>query len=131
MYRHRTTRVKSSLSIFAQKYLCKFEDTTYFILQNKYLHICEDSFGGKMLRDDCTPNITLYFPQVLVKLIFFFESDYRPPQLLILSVLCNMSDIKVKSGFFDLSLPPATTIEQSQAAMPQQQSLSSHLGGIE
>ena len=81
-----------------------------------------------MLRDDC---ITL-FPQVLVKLIFFFESDYRPPQLLILSVLCNMSDIKVKSGFFDLSLPPATTtIEQSQAAMPQQQSLSSHLGGIE
>ena len=71
-----------------------------------------------MLRDDCVPNITL-FPQVLVKLIFFFESDNRPPQLLILSVLCNMSDIKVKSGFFDLSLPPATTIEQSQAAESQ------------
>ena len=32
-----------SLSIFAQKYLCRWEDT-YFILQNKYLPIIEDSF---------------------------------------------------------------------------------------
>ena len=37
--------------IFALKYLCKCEDT-YFILQNKYLRICEDSFGAKILRDD-------------------------------------------------------------------------------
>ena len=43
---------KSSLSIVAQKYLCKCEDT-YFILQNKYLCIYEDSFGEKILRDDC------------------------------------------------------------------------------
>ena len=41
-----------SLSIFAQKYLCKCEGT-YFALQNKYLHIYEDGFGTKILRDDC------------------------------------------------------------------------------
>ena len=46
---------QSSLSIFSQKYLCKCEDT-YFILQNKYLRIHKDSFGGKILRDDCTHN---------------------------------------------------------------------------
>ena len=57
MYRHRTTRAKSSLSIFAQKYLCIFEDTTYFILQNKYHHVWEDSFEVKILRDDCAPNV--------------------------------------------------------------------------
>ena len=44
--------VQSSLSIFAQKYLHKCEDT-FFILQNKYLCIYEDSFGVKILRDDC------------------------------------------------------------------------------
>ena len=37
------------------KYLRKCKDT-YFILQNKYLHIYEDSFGVKILRDDCTLN---------------------------------------------------------------------------
>ena len=44
--------------IFAQKYLRKCKDT-YFILQNKYIRIYEDSFGGfgaKILRDDCPPN---------------------------------------------------------------------------
>ena len=35
--------VQSSLSIFAQKYLCKCE-RTYFILQNKHLCIYKDSF---------------------------------------------------------------------------------------
>ena len=44
--------VHSSLSIFAQKYLRKCKDT-YFILQNKYLHIYEDTFGAKILRDYC------------------------------------------------------------------------------
>ena len=39
--------VQSSLSIFAQKYLCKCE-RTYFILQNKHLCIYEDSFGAKI-----------------------------------------------------------------------------------
>ena len=42
--------MQSSLSIFAQKYLHKCEDT-YFILQNKYLGIYEDTFG-----DDCDQN---------------------------------------------------------------------------
>ena len=42
--------VQSSLSIFAQKYLHKGEDT-YFILQNNYLYIYKDSFGAKILRD--------------------------------------------------------------------------------
>ena len=43
---------QSSLIIFAQKYIGKCEDT-YFILQNKYLCIYKDSFGAKILRDDC------------------------------------------------------------------------------
>ena len=46
-----TLSAQSSLSIFAQMYLCKCEDT-YFILQNKYLCIYEDSFGAEILRDD-------------------------------------------------------------------------------
>ena len=45
--------MQSSLSIFAQKYLRKCEDT-YFILQNKYLSIYKDSFGAKILSDDCS-----------------------------------------------------------------------------
>ena len=45
-------RKSMGLCIFAQKYLHKFEDT-YFILQNMYLHIYEDSFEAKILRDDC------------------------------------------------------------------------------
>ena len=40
------------LSIFAQKYICKCKDT-YYILQNKYLSIYEDSFGTKIFRYDC------------------------------------------------------------------------------
>ena len=47
---------QSFLSIFAQKYLSKCEDT-YFILQNKYLCIYEDSFGVKLLRDDCAARV--------------------------------------------------------------------------
>ena len=43
---------QSSPSIFTQKYLRKCKDT-YFILQNKYLSIYEDSFGAKILRDEC------------------------------------------------------------------------------
>ena len=44
---------QSSLSILAQKYLDKCEDT-YFILQKKYyLCIYKDSFGAKILWDDC------------------------------------------------------------------------------
>ena len=42
-----SSSVQSSLSIFAQKYLCKYKDT-YFILENTYFHIYKDSF--------CAPN---------------------------------------------------------------------------
>ena len=50
--------MQSSLSIFNQKYICKYKDT-YFILQNKYLRINEDSFGAKILRrDDCALSTT-------------------------------------------------------------------------
>ena len=45
-----------SPSAFAQKYLCIWEDT-YFFLQNKYLRIYEDSFGVKILRDDCSHSL--------------------------------------------------------------------------
>ena len=48
--------VQSSLCIFAQKYRRKCKDT-YFILQNKYLRIYEDSFGLMILRDDCASNL--------------------------------------------------------------------------
>ena len=43
---------QSSLSIFTQKYIPKCKDT-YFILQNKYFCIYEDSFGAMIVRDDC------------------------------------------------------------------------------
>ena len=48
--------VQSSLSIINQNYLRKCNNT-YFIIQNKYLHIYEDSFGTKILRDDCAHSI--------------------------------------------------------------------------
>ena len=48
----RSFSTQSSLSIFAQKYFCKCKDT-YFILKNKSLCIYEDSFGAKVLTDDC------------------------------------------------------------------------------
>ena len=48
-----SSSVQSSLSIFAQKYLCKYKDT-YFILENTYFHIYkEDSF--------CAPNKSIKF----------------------------------------------------------------------
>ena len=50
---------QSSLSIFAQKYFHKCKDN-YFILQNKYFCIYEDSFGAKILRDDCALSITYF-----------------------------------------------------------------------
>ena len=42
----------SAQVLTAHKYPCKCEDI-YFILQNKYLCIYEDSFGAMILRDDC------------------------------------------------------------------------------
>ena len=47
--------VQSSLSIFAQKYFRKCEDT-YFVLQNKYICIYKDSLGA---RDNCGLSITI------------------------------------------------------------------------
>ena len=59
-------------SIFAQKYLHKCKDT-YFILQNKYVRIYEDSFGGfgaKIPRDDCPPNPHHLTWSILTSLLF-------------------------------------------------------------
>ena len=60
---HEYISAQSSQSIFAQEYLRECEDT-YFILQNKYLHIYKQSFGAKILRDDCTlkldPSLELF-----------------------------------------------------------------------
>ena len=36
-------------------------DDTYLILQNKYLHIYEDSVRAKILRDDCTPSMIRFY----------------------------------------------------------------------
>ena len=46
MFFQKAYSTQSSLSIFTQKYLRKCEDT-FFILQNKYLWIYEDSFGAR------------------------------------------------------------------------------------
>ena len=46
------------LSLFAQKYLRKCKDT-FFISQKKYLHIYEDSFGAKILIDDCDHKVQI------------------------------------------------------------------------
>ena len=36
------------------------------MLQNKYLHIYEDSFGAKILRDDCTLYASIRIMYILV-----------------------------------------------------------------
>ena len=51
--------VLSSLGVFAPKHLHKCKNT-YFILQNKYLCIYEDSFGAKILIDDCTLIVPIF-----------------------------------------------------------------------
>ena len=43
---------QSSISFFTQKYLRESEDNN-FILQNKYIRIYDDSFGAKVVKDDC------------------------------------------------------------------------------
>ena len=60
-------KIQSFLIIFAQRYLCKCKNT-YIILQNKYLCIYEDSFGAKILRDNCT----LYMFFFLLGLMFLW-----------------------------------------------------------
>ena len=59
MFSYQLLSMQSSLSIFAQKYPRICEDT-YFILQNNYLCIYENSFGAKILRDDCAHNYQLW-----------------------------------------------------------------------
>ena len=46
------SKIRKKYAIIS-KYLRKCEDT-YFILQKKYLRIYKDTFGTKILRDDCT-----------------------------------------------------------------------------
>ena len=55
-YGNQKYNVQSSLSI-----KCK---DTYFILQNKYLRIDEDSFGAKILRNDCALDVSLLLAKV-------------------------------------------------------------------
>ena len=66
--------MKSSLSIFAQKYIRKYKDT-YFILQNKYLR---NSIGAKILRDDCAiiilPNENYSHKPIQISEYFFLFS---------------------------------------------------------
>ena len=61
-----TIGAQSSLSIFAQKYLCKWRDN-YFIIQKKYLCIWKDSFGAKINSD------------LLIALFFHFQSAIAMP----------------------------------------------------
>ena len=68
-----TSKLKSKCAIILlSKYLCwkvylRKCKNTYFILQNKYLHIYEDSFGAKIPRDDCTQNLLRYFARLWSK----------------------------------------------------------------
>ena len=50
--------MQSSLSIFALKYLGKCKDLFYFTKVSMYLCIYEDSFGAKILRNDCALNMS-------------------------------------------------------------------------
>ena len=60
MWSH-TSLVRNHLLVSLLKmYLGKFEDT-YFILQNKYLYVYEDSFRAKILRYD-SPYLTISLP---------------------------------------------------------------------
>ena len=65
----RSFSTQSSLSTFAQKYLPKCKDI-YFILQNKHLHIYEDSFGAKIIKDDCALSV-LYMVCKRIKIVQF------------------------------------------------------------
>ena len=47
---------QSSIGIFTQKYLHKCENT-YFILQNNYHCIFENSFGAKIVRQMIAPQV--------------------------------------------------------------------------
>ena len=73
---------QSSLSIFAQKYLRKYKET-YFILQYKYLCIYKDSFGAKILPDDCNLIMigffvkTLYSSSNYLYVMQFFPTIYN------------------------------------------------------
>ena len=81
--------VKSSLSFFAQKYLRKSEDT-WFIIQNKYLCIYEDSFGAKIVREDCAPKSSISIGINIHKLLLviaIWTSKSREPGVLCLIII--------------------------------------------
>ena len=64
---------QSSLSIFAQKYLRKREET-YFFLQNKYLHIYEVCFGVKMLRNNFALNYNCLDKKIII-IIYYPDKE--------------------------------------------------------
>ena len=58
-------RKKIGLNGVLQDYLHKCEDN-YFILQNKYLRIYEDSFGVKILRDNFALNYNCFDKKIII-----------------------------------------------------------------
>ena len=97
-----TIGVQSSLSISAQKYFRKCEDI-YFILQKKYLWIYKDSFGAKILRDDCALSILIRFTQQTTPHFEFvysrtwcnskFEYTIRGPRFSILIIISSLKKV--------------------------------------
>ena len=83
--------VQSSLSIINQNYLRKCNNT-YFIIQNKYLHIYEDSFGTKILRDDCAHSIwrLVILVRVCIALIMTSVWNFFSKQTLKTCLLANI-----------------------------------------
>ena len=85
--------VKSSLtlSIFAQKYLRIMQRyLAYLILQNKYLCIYEDSFGAKIVREDCAPKSSISIGINIHKLLLviaIWTSKSREPGVLCLIII--------------------------------------------
>ena len=90
----RSLNAQSSLSIFAQNYLCKCKDT-YFILQSNYLRIYKVSFEAKILfRDDCPRRMF----NLLIILPFFSDISC----FCIFAVLCVQK--KAEKGRFHTAL---------------------------
>ena len=101
MYRHRTTRAKSSLSIFAQKYLHKCEDLSYKIsifpftkifFEQRYLELC--------------PQITLIVTGSSALMIPIYGIQISASTYLFSTIFCISRNIcKTKLHKFEYILP--------------------------
>ena len=74
-------RAKSSLSIFLSIFI-NVKILRYFILQNNFFRIYEDSFGAKILRDDCTLKSCHLFYKKFFKNIFYLHNQIFPTHML-------------------------------------------------